>query len=386
MTPRKGSATGLGLLSGCPFRYYQTREADPRVDDAGPEALRGRIFHDAARRYCGLLKEAGQESDPVLAAAALTAAMSRTLCPRSLRADVESLWGRHVERFRLDLAAYVSHEELIEDPDYTWIPDLLYARERGVEVVDFKTYFHALSEAEAREDFQARFYAWRASVLWPGFFEYRFTFDFTRLGRQVSVTFTVNELAAFADEVAELDAGRAEALARIAAGTEIKRAFPPRPGDECPTCRLACPVADDARLAPVRVDDTASVLAGQILALEAALKARKTVLRAYCDENGPLRVNGMEFAIRPRTSVEYPAPAVVAAVLDKRLDAAASYSADEVAELVLDAVPDVGFSKTALEKGKVLRKHPELIAAGKVSTSYEFRAQKAGAVDVVEVA
>jgi hypothetical protein len=67
-------------------------------------------------------------------------------------------------------------------------------------------------------------------------------------------------------------------------------------------------------------------------------------------------------------------------------DAAASYSADEVAELVRDAVPDVGFSKTALEKGKVLRKHPELIAAGKVSTSYEFRAQKAGAVDVVEVA
>ena len=64
-------------------------------------------------------------------------------------------------------------------------PEKFFAGQE-LEIVDWKTYYKGLSKAQAAKELQLRWYLLTAIKVWPGFPSYRFTFDFVRLGYQVS--------------------------------------------------------------------------------------------------------------------------------------------------------------------------------------------------------
>lgn len=291
-------------FEGCPYRYDQV--VNHGLEDQGDEAKRGVAFHVVAYAYIKLLAAAGLESDWELADQALTAGLAATHTPTHLVADVSALWQRHAERFELDLDAYFEAEARQQTRRFRFTPDLVYVRPHELEIVDWKTYYKGLTEAQARREFQVIFYLLQALELWPGFDVYRFTFVFVRLGWSVSVAFTPREIEAFRPRVD----GVVQAIDRAAETGE----YPAVPGAHCSFCRLHCPIADNPRLLPIRITDQAQAakVAGEILVLERRLKLLRKALSGYCALDGEIVQGGMSFAHAGSVSTRYPAERALA--------------------------------------------------------------------------
>jgi hypothetical protein len=296
MTERQQRRSNIEAF-GCPFRYQKIILEG--VDDTGDEAVRGRAFHAAAMIYVLRLAAKGLTADHEEAQLALKEGLAISPVPHHLIHHVEKLfmgWARH---FELDLDAFMEAEEL-GGTSRSFRPDLVYARPFELEMKDWKTYYKGLTETQARQELQLRWYLIEAVKKWPGFKAYRFTFVFVRLGYEVSLVFTP-------DEIAEFEAGVQGSIDAVAAA-EAAGAFPAMPGSHCSLCRLACPIVDNPHRAPIRVTtrQEAEDAAGQILALEQRLKILKKSVNGWCAVEGPLLVRGQEFAHRERVSVRYP--------------------------------------------------------------------------------
>jgi hypothetical protein len=63
----------------------------------------------------------------------------------------------------LDYEAVVAAEEhQMGDNRHVFTPDLVYGRPECLEIKDFKTFWYPLTEAQVKQDFQARFYMYNA--------------------------------------------------------------------------------------------------------------------------------------------------------------------------------------------------------------------------------
>src|SRR5436190_23706285 len=92
----------------CP-RRYKALYVDG-VPDASDPARRGSSFHAAAHRYIAALVRTKQESDFELARAALREGLAESITPAHLVAEVTDLFWRWVEKFELDLDAFLTVE------------------------------------------------------------------------------------------------------------------------------------------------------------------------------------------------------------------------------------------------------------------------------------
>ncbi len=318
---------------GCPFRYQQIHLNG--VDDTGDESLRGRAFHAAAWVYILKLAAAYARtsddeperpaglmvSDDQLARESLRAGMAVTGCPDQLVAPVQRLWDRFTSKFELDLDAFFQAEELVKRGRRTFRPDLVYMRAGEVEVKDFKTYYKGLTETQARQELQVRWYLVEAKQAWPGFARYRFTFVFVRLGYEVSVVFTPEEIDAMEPGVQ----GAIDAVVEA----EARGEFPALPGSHCTLCRIKCPVVDDPARTPIRVTTEQEALDtfAQILALEQRRKVLVKNLAAYVKVEGPLALRGQVYQHVPTDSRRFPMDAVVQQVPDAARQALVTVSA-----------------------------------------------------------
>lgn len=288
---------------GCPYRYQKL--VLEGVDDTGDEAVRGRAFHAAALVYVLRLAAKQTPADHEEAQLALKEGLAISPVPHHLVHHVDKLFWGWARNFELDVQAFLEAEEL-GGTDRTFRPDLVYARPQEIELQDWKTYYKGLTETQARQELQLRWYLLEALKKWPGFQRYRFTFVFVRLGYQVSLVFTP-------EEIQEWEAG---VQGSIDAVTKAEDAgdFPALPGSHCTLCRLACPLVDNPFRTPIRITTAAEAEAtgGQILALEQRLKILRKSLAGWSMVEGPVLVRGQEFAHRERTTVRYP--------LDKILD------------------------------------------------------------------
>lgn len=288
---------------GCPSRYERIYVQG--VDDTGDESVRGRAFHAAALVYIYRLAAAQVASDHDEASAAFGQGIAITGLPDHLMHEVERLFFRWAERFELDLAAFLSAEELQRSGRRIFRPDLVYCRAGELEIWDFKTYYRGLTEAQARRELQLRWYLVEAVKAWPGFSTYRFTYEFVRLNYRVSLSFTPEQIATFEPGVqAAIDAvERAEATGE----------YPALPGSHCALCRLTCPVVDNPERLPVRflTQDDANQAAGLILATEQRLRVLRKSLAGWCNQTGPLVLNGQAFAHRMATTERYPIDVVL---------------------------------------------------------------------------
>lgn len=287
---QKRRRSSIESFGGCPYRYDQT--TNKGVIDKGDESIRGVTFHEAALQYIRRLAAKHLASDADEAQAALIDGLALSNLPHHLLSEVSKIWGRFAEWFQLDLDAYLSSEELQETDRFTWIPDLVYLRPMGPEIIDWKTYFKGLTRQQALKEFQLKFYLLMALKLWPGFPTYTFTFNFVRLGYEVRITLTPDEIEKFSPEVEGALAALEEA--------ERTGQYPAIPGSHCTLCRLACPLVDNPARMPIRVGTKteAESMAGQILVLQQKLKTYSKALQGWVGAEGPLVVNGQQFLFR----------------------------------------------------------------------------------------
>lgn len=357
-TVEKWRRSALELFEACPYRFDLIYNQG--MEDRGDESQRGIAFHAAAFIYIVLLAAAKLVADASLARQALTEGIAASRCPAHLATEVAKLWGRFSEWFQLDLEAYMAAEEHQDSGKFTWTPDLVYCRPAGIEIVDWKTYYKGLTENQALQEFQLKFYLLQALEIWPGFPTYRFTFNFVRLGYQVSVALKPEEIEAFRPQVQGI-------VAKIQQARETGE-YPPIPGSHCTLCRLACPLVDSPKRLPVRLTtkDEATTAAGEILVLEQRLKQLKKSLGAWCSQEGPMVLNGQEFRHKETVLKTYPAGPVI--------DLLTKAGVDDAGELLTVSATSV----KAADKLKAVIDSDALRKLEARGVRWEFRHAKAG--------
>lgn len=347
----------------CP-RRYKALYIDQVPDESDP-ARRGSAFHAAAHRYITALRREGRTDDYELAELALRDGIAETICPSHLVPEVTQLFWRWVESFELDLnALLVVEERQRSDAGYSWQPDLVYAYDDLLEVRDWKTHWAPFTEAQARAEFQARWYMWQARQLWPGFQRYRIVFVFIRWGVEVAAEFQEADLNLLGGEVEGVVAAIAEAMR-----TDT---FPANPGQHCGVCSLTCPVVDHPERVPLRLvtREQAENAFRLKLALDQTARQVDDALRGWCDAHGPLVVAGMELAHRAAPKTTYPIQGVLEV-----------YRA-------FDETPDFDISRSSLRRPLTIKRFAHMVSdlesVAKVKPGTRFSAKKVGVVDVDE--
>ncbi len=361
--------SAIQTATSCLHRYNQIwNQGTPDHSDL---SLKGIAFHACAHRYILRLVEQQIPADEEEAKAAFTEGIASVLTPQRLVAEVHQIFFGWAVHFALDLESFVAAEEhqvgKSQTHEQTFTPDLVYARPMGVEVVDFKTYWHPLTEEQVRRDFQARWYVFNSMRIWPNFPAYTFTQSYVRFGSSVSVTFTPADFSTFADEV--------EAIAETITEATTRNEWPATAGPECAYCELRCPLADHPAIVPKRFTglDQATQVAAWILAGETQLKAARKALKAYCAANGAIDVNGVEFDHRPVLQRTYPLEDVLRVLKERSIFGAFDK----------DTSPGLTISHSAL--GKLMKSFPQLEVDLKPyqqsKTTYRFSAKKPGIGD-----
>lgn len=363
LLPRRRSA--FEAASECLFRY-KALWVDG-VDDSSDFALRGIAFHACAHRYIERLVALRLVQDHEEAQAAFIEGIATSRLPGRLVKEVRELYDRWAEHFALDLDHFLTAEERQENSDQDFTPDLVYARPHELEIQDWKTFFTALTEAQARADWQARMYVRNAMKKWPGFPSYRFTFVFVRLGKTLSLTFSPDELATL-----ERDVEAVLSMVKMAIDTGE---WPATPGGACTYCELKCPIVDQPMVIPKRLD-VAQVggFAAAVLAGEQMMKVAKKTLKAYCVANGPVQVGNVVFENRPVTARSYPVSDLMKVLAHRNLMGAFDDSQIKGALTI---------SHSALSK--LFRQFPmletDLSPVVQEKQTYRFSARKPGADD-----
>lgn len=341
----------------CPLHFREVYVKGRRIESA--PARRGTAFHLVFRRYVDLLLQHQCEDDLDLAQQAFREAGAASQVPLAILQEVDQLWSRFVPTFHLDVDSVLMHEERPDD-EYDWQPDLVRVYGDVLDITDLKTHWAVLNQEAANSAFQVAMYSARARKVWPGFSTYRFTLWFVRWGILVHVELTQADIDRHEEQLAILEAG-------IATSLQLDE-WPPVPGETCQYCDIACPVADDAVLHPVRLQtrgDAERVL-GEYLALEQASTARRRALESFTDFEGPVRLNGVEFGPRPTQRVTFPIARVLEVFAQHGVQATFSVS------------------KTALKPylTQVRYRHvaPALEALGEVKAGTEYRVRKVGDV------
>ena len=327
------------------------------VPDQSDLSATGIGFHACAHKYIERLVQRELTADAEEAGLAFTEGIASALTPARLVPQVRTIYERWAERFELDLPHFLAAEEhQIGKTDQMFTPDLVYGRPHGLEIKDFKTFFHGLTEAQVKADFQARFYVYNAMRIWPGFPSYTFTQEYVRFGTKTSVQFTSDDFGAFEAEVGAVMAAVVEAGER--------GEWPATAGPECAYCELRCPLADHPAVLPKRftLPEQAVLIAGWLLAAETQLKTVKKALKAYCAAHGAVNVKGVLFDHRPVLLRSYPVEDVMRVLKARK--------AEEMSGLTI--------SHSAL--AKVMKADPrieqDLLPVQQSKTSYRFGPKK----------
>jgi hypothetical protein len=287
----------------CPKRFYEIYEREDPIQDSSDEALRGQGFHETAKLYIQRLAVLGLTTDAEELSQALQGAIVSLRIPAHLVKEVEALAERWALTFELDLDSYLLSEEtqVLEDEGLQWTPDLVYAKGTELEQIDWKTYWAGIVDSEVKRQFQAQSYVWMAAQKWPNFESYRFTFNYPRLGYSSTDVWTAAEV----EELEIIVKSRIDVIDSCRESGD----WNPIPGSQCMFCRLDCPVKDHGSLDVSRAKNAkeAESIAGELMVFEKAVQSRRNALKAWCEEKGPVTVNGLQWGFSRNEITTFPA-------------------------------------------------------------------------------
>ncbi len=356
--------SAVQTAQSCLYRYKKLWVDS--VPDQSDYALRGIAFHSCAHRYILRLKEQNLPSDAEEAKFAFTEGIAAALTPSHLVPEVRQIFFRWAESFGLDLEAFVAAEEhQMGKNQQTFTPDLVYAHQDVLTIVDFKTYWSSFTETQLRNDFQSRWYVYNAMRIWPNFPNYRFVHSYVRFGTTVSVDFKSSDFSTFADEV--------DAVAATITEAQERNEWPATAGPECSYCELKCPLADSPAILPKRftLPEQAKFVASRIMAVDQELKAWKKALKQYCAANGPVDVQGVEWNNREVIQRSYPIDDVLRILRERNVFGA------------FDQSSGLTISHSALSK--LIKAFPQLaedlLPFQQSKSTYRFSARKPGGDD-----
>lgn len=299
----------------CGHRYNETYAKPNPLNDESPFSLRGTAYHTWKRLYILALAARQIPADAELAHACFQEAIRYEKTPTDLVHEVQDIVERHSEHFALDLDKFIAAEEhrvrwdapvpYVYRPDYEYVFSAKNAADDYIEVHDDKTYYVAYTEAQAREVFQVHYNIWCAMQEFPKYNNFRFTFNFVRLNKSVSVAYHRDDFDKLDRKIRAMEQSR---LARHEA-----QDWTAVPGEVCEFCHIACPVMDDPRRAHIRNRNLDEAIENGkfILVLERELKARKKALKAFAVQNGALNINDEIFDHYKTIERTYSGPAVV---------------------------------------------------------------------------
>ena len=288
------SHTQLNLYGKCPAQY-KCRYID-KVPE-GPSRPRdiGRMVHEVIAAYDMHLLRNRLQTDitelPKIMDKVFFAHPS--LGPSEydeVRRIIESFGQSHV--FRPDLTVGIEERievDLDQDTKFVGIVDRLEIDDNVAVIADYKTDWRVRPASEIVEDFQLQIYAWLVSKWYPQVASFRVHLEFVR--------------HSYTPKPVEIDWWTVQATEKKVRGfvkqIQEDTKFKPKPGEGCAWCSYVeqCPYKIDNNLTCTSQTD-AQRLAEEITLLEERVRSRKSALKVYCDANGPVKANGLEWGYR----------------------------------------------------------------------------------------
>lgn len=167
-------------------------------------------------------------------------------------------------------------------------------------ITDYKTDWALRTQADVEADFQLAVYAWLVSLEYPQVDQFTVRLDFVRHGVVRETSLDSYRVKQVADQVLGLIGQVEQTLA--------KGKFPPKPGHFCGWCGYSgqCPAAANipADVRPIMTQEDALAVAAELAVLERQVAVRKEALKNWCNQAGPVEVNGLTwnfFLVESRT-------------------------------------------------------------------------------------
>lgn len=301
------SHSKLECAESCPARY-KYRYIDKRMEKRSMPLIIGGAAHDVFARYAEHCLAQGVATDVEAVPGIVREVVygdSDSAGGSQIQAEVAEIAERFAESHIFDASSIVGVEERLPstwNPPDSWpsgpnlggkhvflgIVDLLEADGSKAIITDYKTDWQVRAQGDVERDPQLRRYCWLISQEYPQFEEFEVRLDFVRHSIVRTVEFGL-------DVVKETEADLLAMVDRLAATRE----FPATPGQACAICGYtdACP-ALKGRLGDTTCAnmDKATEIAEQILVHEKYVAELKESLKAWCGANGPVAVNGVEWA------------------------------------------------------------------------------------------
>lgn len=156
-------------------------------------------------------------------------------------------------------------------------------------ITDYKTGFFGKSDS-----FQNSLYAWMLTKLYPEIEYFETVIYYTRTGWQEKSSFHKDTLGGIEFQV--------QAMMET---VDNDKKFKARPGSRCSTCFVAFACDKKAsKISMIEDQKDAIKVAEDILAGEAQLDAKKSLLKSWVSENGELVLNGEKFGFFPVETVK----------------------------------------------------------------------------------
>lgn len=304
------SFSRLQKFVDCPWSFYKHYVLEQKEPPTEPLAF-GSAVHAAIQAV--VQKGVSREE-------ALLDAMEEAPCKidvREARLQVDRAIGMVMQRLNGQEVLVEEHFRLPLDPADPFAPELqgyidAFCRDE-YRILDWKTGRRVYSHDENK---QLGLYAWAVAQEY-GLNQVYASLVFLRTNQESGGWYGPAEMEEARKWAHSLAAEIEVRLMALSAGGAPEKIFPPSPGSKaCAYCALAdavcgqkLVVAPEAIVADVPAVpgclSEAEDLAREILRLDAALGAMKDALKAWVRANGPVAVNGQEWALRQSVSWEF---------------------------------------------------------------------------------
>lgn len=287
----------------CPLSYKK-RYIDKVPEPQSDPLLIGAAVHEIIENYQKYLLQQKLQSD-ITAMPKLIDEFFSATPHQHIRDEVEMLIEKFLNFHVFNPVGVVGIEAEYAWDAYTWEAAEWFGKERSlfrakldmihmldadtIEIEDYKTSHNKEDDPE-----QLRTYAWAVKKMFPGIRKIQVANVYIRLGFK-------DEPVVISDkEIAAIDKSIKDMIGLI----ESEKKWKPSHGSHCFFCASAsdCPIGKKLGESLCRTKDEAENIAAEITVLEAALKAKKEVLKGFCGTNGNVLSGDLEYGFIRTTS------------------------------------------------------------------------------------
>jgi len=289
---RHYSHTRFNQFETCP-RSFKLRYLDRIPEKPSDALIIGRLVHEIIAEYDRALLKSGLQTDITLLPEITQMVFYKK--PHHLGSsrftEIESIIESFANSHIFNPNTTVGIEEKIKLPLSNdilfWaVLDRLEIDDNVATIMDYKTDWAIRSQAETENDFQLHIYAWIVKKEYPQVDTFKARLEFVRHGVVREVDIDPVKVATTEDKIFGL-------IRQIESEVE----FAPRPGEGCSWCSYVdmCPALKNLGGSIIKDEQDALRVAGELVLLEKQVADRKEALKKWCNVNGFVETNGLQW-------------------------------------------------------------------------------------------